>query len=121
MNEVSIEKIAMIANEAGFETRNSPVLMGRSGVEHTFSLLIICGDNRCAVDVYDSPGEGDVLRTYLKKFDTGASSYIVSLTGTPSESTMNLALKYGIGCFGIEEIEGLTNWKKEMLSCLASS
>ncbi len=118
---MSIEKIAMIANEAGCEIRNPPILMGRSGVEHTFSLLLGCGDNRCAVDVYDSAGEGDVLRTYLKKFDTGISSYIVSLTGTPSESTMNLASKYGISCFSIEEIEGVTNWKKEMLSRLASS
>lgn len=91
----------------GLKVIKPPVLRGESGVEHRFSLVAVDGPHIYGFDIYPDAGAVEVLRTYIKKLDIGASTFIVCLSGKPSDEAQRLASGYGIRILGPGEIEAL--------------
>ncbi len=86
--------LEVAARTAGMMVVKPPVLHGKSGVDHRFDGLVSDGVNFFAFDFYDSVNEMDVLRTYIKKFDTSASVSIVSASGHVVPGAATLAREY---------------------------
>ena len=100
------EKLALEvgATVAGYQVTKPPRIQGASGVEHRFDFLASEGDKRYAFDIYNDVGEIEMLRTYIKKMDTGAETLVVCLSGRPKESAKELAENYGIPILGPKEV-----------------
>lgn len=95
---MAFERLALEvgAGTAGFSMVKPPVIKGRTGIEHTFSALIKDGSRVLAFDTYESVTEIEVLRSYAKQFDTGASTRIVCLGEAPTERARSLAAEYSM-------------------------
>ena len=100
------EKLALEvgATVAGLRVTKPPVLMGDSGVEHRFTFVATDGPNTYAFDVFPEVGEVEILRTYVRKMDTGAEAYVVCLSGRPKPDAMRMAENYGIEVLGPKEV-----------------
>lgn len=94
----------------GWEVIKPPLLTGKSRVNHKFSLLARALGRYLAFDVYDELGELEILRTFIKKLDTGASTFIVSMKGVSTETARRLAADYGIRILDHAEIEEFFNF-----------
>ena len=84
------------ATVAGLEVIKPPRIVGESGIEHKFTFVAADDTRRYAFDVYTDVKEIEIIRTYIKKMDTGAEAYVVCLSGRPSEQARELAKNYGI-------------------------
>jgi predicted RecB family endonuclease len=92
------EKLALEvgATVAGLEVVKPPRIVGESGTEHRFTFVALDDTDKYAFDVYTEIKETDILRTYVKKMDTGAKTFVVCLIGRPDEKAKELARNYGI-------------------------
>jgi hypothetical protein len=97
------------ATVAGFHVAKPPILAGDSGVEHRFSFLAFDGERPYAFDVYDEVGQIELIRTYVKKMDTGANTVIVCLRGMPRDEAKELASFYGLAVLGPKEVGDFFN------------
>ena len=96
------EKLALEVNAAasGLEVIKPSVLRGKSGFDQKFGFVASDGNTMYAFDIYQRVSESDVMRTYIKKMDSGAETYIVSLQGRTSVEVSELARGYGIDILG---------------------
>jgi len=92
------EKLALEvgATVAGLEVVKPSMIVGESGIEHRFTFVAADGTRKYAFDVYNDLRETDILRTYVKKMDTMAETYVVCLSGRPDDKAKELARNYGI-------------------------
>ena len=99
------EKLALEvgATVAGFSVLKPAIIKGASGVEHRFTFAAADGELTYAFDLCPEVGEKDILRTYIKKMDTGAKTYVVCLGGKPKEGVREMARCYGIEMLGPKE------------------
>lgn len=81
---------------AGLDVVKPAVIRGESGTEQRFTFVASDGFEMYAFDVYNELREVEVIRTYLKKMDTGARTYVVCLSGRPDAKAKELARNYGI-------------------------
>jgi len=84
------------ATVAGLEVLKPPRISGESGVEQKFTFVAVDGPDKYAFDVYSEVREADILKTYVKKMDTGAKTFVVCLSGRPDPQAKELARNYGI-------------------------
>jgi hypothetical protein len=103
---MALEKLALgvAADRAGLKSVVPATMKGASGTDHRFGFLATDGSTSFAFDIYDEVGEVEVLRSFLKKFDTGAVSQIVCLRGAPSSGAERLAEEYGIRILSPEAV-----------------
>jgi len=92
------EKLALEvgATVAGLDVVKPAVIRGESGTEQRFSFVAEDRGEMYAFDIYADVKEVDVLRTYVKKMDTGANAFVVCLSGRPDANARDLARNYGI-------------------------
>lgn len=84
-------ELRVAAKKAGLNVEDPPLLTGRSGVTHRFSFLANDESGSVGFDFYDTVGEIEILKSAIKKFDTGAMIQIVCLKGVPSPEATLLA------------------------------
>lgn len=89
-----------------------PTLAGRSGVTHRFDLVARDGQDTRAFDIYEQLTETDVIKTYIKKLDTGASACIVCLSEKMTEGAGKLASEYGLNVLRSDGIESAIRAKE---------
>ena len=101
------EKLALEvgAIRAGLSLVRPQVLQGDSGVEHRFDLVFSDGQKNYAFDFYEKVTDVEVVRSYSKKFDTGASVNIVCTGGAVTESARQLAVDYEMRILSSEAAE----------------
>ena len=101
------EKLAVevSAIKAALTPVPSPVVQGSSGVEHRFTLLFSAGGTLYDFDFYDSVTELEVVKSFAKKYDSGAVVHIVCLTGTTTDAARDLAVGYGRRTLGPKAAE----------------
>ncbi len=101
---VKFEGLALevAAKNAGLMIVKPAVLHGKSGVDHKFDGLVSDGPRFYAFDFYESVDEIDVLRTYIKKYDSGASTNMVCTSGKITPNAASLAREYGVEILGPE-------------------
>ena len=97
--------LEVIAARSHWQIVNPPILTGRSGVMHRFDFMAMNGQQRLAFDICERPSETDVIKTFIKKFDTGVSAYIVSLSGKMAAGAGKLASEYGLKILHSNSIE----------------
>jgi hypothetical protein len=92
------EKLALEvgATVAGLDVVKPAVIRGESGVDQRFTFVAADGPEMYAFDVYTEVRETEILRTYVKKMDTGAKAFVVCLSGRPDAKAKELARNYGI-------------------------
>jgi hypothetical protein len=92
------ERLALEINAtiAGLDIKKPSVLKGASGVEHRFSFLATDGKRFYGFDISPEVGEVEILRSFVKRIDTNAETYVVCLSGRPSTDAQRMAAKYGI-------------------------
>jgi hypothetical protein len=96
------EKLALEVNAAasGLNVIKPAILKGKSEYDQKFTFVAVDETSTYAFDIYPEVGEREVMRTYLKKLDTGAETYIVCLQGKPTPEAAALASEYGLGMLG---------------------
>jgi len=92
------------ATVAGLDVVKPPRIVGESGVEHKFTFVAVDGSEKYAFDVYTDVSEAEILRTYVKKMDTGAKTFVVCLSGRPGAQAKELAKNYGIDVLSPMEV-----------------
>jgi hypothetical protein len=95
------------AARSGLETLNPPVMNGCSGVNHTFSLLVKSGPRYYGFDEYEHVSQFEVMRTHIKRFDTGVIAQIIDLSGVRSTEVGALAKSYGLSILSPDEFDGI--------------
>jgi len=100
------EKLALEvgATVAGLDVVKPAVIRGESGTEHRFAFVASDRRETYAFDIYNEVGEVEVLRTYIKKMDTGADAFVVCLSGRPNAKAKELARNYGIDVLSPMEV-----------------
>lgn len=103
--------LEIIAARSQWQKVNPPTLAGHSGVLHEFDFVAkhgqdilvfdICGQS-CESDVLS---ETDVIKTYIKKLDTGVPACIVCLNGKMTEGAVKLASEYGLKILRSDNME----------------
>ena len=93
------------AAKAGWETVKPPHCRGVSGANHEFAFL--ARDETCyyAFDIYHNVTQEEVLRTYMKRLDTGVLAIIVNMSGRPRKEVGGLADELGITIMGPADID----------------
>jgi hypothetical protein len=101
------EKLALEVNAAaaGLEIVRPAVLRGRSGMDQRFTFVAKDEGGTYAFDLYTEVTEKEVLRTYMKKLDTGAEAHIICLKGRPTVEASELASYYSLGLMGPGKVE----------------
>jgi hypothetical protein len=96
------EKLALEVNAAasGLTVVKPAAIAGASGIDQKFTSVAADGPTSYAFDVYPEVTEKEVLKTYIKKLDTGAETYIVCLQGKSTPEAARLAREYGIDLLG---------------------
>ena len=107
------EKLALEVNAAasGLDVVKPALLKGKSGIDQKFTFVAADGDTFYAFDIYPEVDEKEVLRTYLKKTDTGAETFIVCLQGKPTPEAGLLARQYGVEVLGPGSVGDFFNKK----------
>jgi predicted RecB family endonuclease len=100
------EKLALEvgATVAGLDVIKPAVVRGESGLEQRFTFVASDRRDTYAFDVYNDVGEVEILRTYIKKMDTGANAFVVCLSGRPDAKAKELARNYGIAVLSPMEV-----------------
>jgi len=93
------------ANKAGWETVKPPRCKGVSGAIHEFAFL--AKDEGCyyAFDIYHDVTQEEVLRSYMKRLDTGFLTIVVNMSGRPKKEVGALADELGITIMGPADID----------------
>lgn len=99
--------LEQIAQKSGLRIVRPPSLEGRSGVSHRFSLLTRKGSEEVAFDLYDRVDDVELLRSYLKGYDTGAVVRVVSTESPPTEKAISLAKELRVGILTADSAESL--------------
>jgi predicted RecB family endonuclease len=104
---MSYERLALEvgATLSGLDVVKPAVIRGTSGVEHRFTFVAAEGPLTYAFDVYTELGELEVIRTYIKKLDTGARTLIVCPSGKVKPEARDMSTSYGIEILGPNEVE----------------
>ena len=97
--------LEVMATKLHWQIVSPPTLTGRSGITHRFDFLAMDGENQLAFDICEQLSETDVIKTYTKKLDTGASTYIVCPTEKISEGAGKLIAEYGLKVLRSDNIE----------------
>lgn len=97
--------LEIIAAKLHWQIVNPPTLRGRSGVTHRFDFVAMDGQDMRVFDICEQLSETDVIRTYIKELDTGASAYIICLTEKITEGASKLASEYGLEVLRSDNIE----------------
>ena len=97
--------LEIVASKSHWQTVTPPTLTGRSGVTHRFDFVTTDGQGTLVFDVYEQLSETDVIKTYIKKLDTGASAYIYCPDGKMTEGAGRLASEYGLEVLRSDNIE----------------
>lgn len=97
--------LEIIAAKLHWGIVSPPTLVGRSGITHRFDFVVVDGHGPLAFDIFDRMSETDVIRTFVKKLDTGASAYIICHTEKMSEGAGKLAAEYGLKVLHSDDIE----------------
>jgi hypothetical protein len=103
-NELKQKLISLLFGTA-YARVEPPILKGDSGVRHPFSILVRTDEKYHAVDIYNHVGEVEVLRSYIKMYDTHASGHIISSTDISAEAR-SLAAQYSVAISTVEGVEG---------------
>jgi len=100
------EKLALEvgATVAGLDVIKPAVIRGESGADQRFTFVAADGPEMYAFDVYTDVREAEILRTYVKKMDTGANAFVVCLSGRPDAKAKELARNYGIDVLSPMEV-----------------
>ena len=77
-------ELRVAAAKAGLQVVDPPLLTGRSGVTHRFNFLASDASGSFGFDFYERVGEIELLKSAIKKFDTGANIQVVCLKGIPT-------------------------------------
>ncbi len=88
--------LEVAASKVGFKASKPPIIRGASGVDHKFSFVVSDKDTTIAFDYYDEVNETDIIKSYIKLYDTGAKMSIVSLTGRSTSKAQALAHEYNM-------------------------
>lgn len=106
---MEFEKLALEvrAHFAGLSVIKPPFVVGSSGVRHRFTFLVSGGPELFAFDLYEQVGVVEVIQTFVKRLDTGATACIINLGGKIDGETLQLASVYGMGIINPEEIRNL--------------
>ncbi|HME18911.1 MAG TPA: hypothetical protein VKF15_04160 [Nitrososphaerales archaeon] len=91
MVELERLELRVAAAKARLHVVDPPLLTGRSGVTHRFSFLASDESGSFGFDFYDTVGEIELLKSAIKKFDTGALIQVVCLKGVPTPEADLLA------------------------------
>ena len=97
--------LEVIAAKSHWQVVSPPTLTGRSGVTHRFDFVAMDGKDKLVFDICERLSETDVIKTFIKKLDTGASAYIVCLTEKMTEGAGKLAEEYGMKILHSDNIE----------------
>ena len=89
---------------AGLDVVKPAVIRGESGVDQRFTFVARDGSVMYAFDIYTDVRETEILRTYVKKMDTGANAFVVCLSGRPDGKAKELARNYGINVLSPMEV-----------------
>ena len=100
------------AVKAGLSPITPPVLQGTSGVNHDFVLLFSDGNRYYAFDFYDRVTRIEVLKSFVKKFDTQSSVNIVCTGNEVTEGARTLALGYDMKIIAPESAESFFELQK---------
>ena len=100
------EKLALEvgATVAGLDVVKPAVIRGESGLDQRFAFVAADGPEMYAFDIYTDVREAEILRTYVKKMDTGAKAFVVCLSGRPDAKARELARNYGINVLSPMEV-----------------
>ena len=103
---VFVEKLSLEiqAVNRGLTPVKPAATMGSSGVVHYFSFVAEGSGTTYCFDIYDDVTEIEVLKTYIKKFDTGHTVSLVCTTGKVSSLGIALAREYGLPILAAGEI-----------------
>ena len=82
-----------------------PVVTGRSGVVHRFDFLARDGEEYLGFDVYDRLDEISVIKTFIKRTDTGASVAIICPKVHVPEALQGLLREYNMKVVSPDKIE----------------
>lgn len=92
------------STKLGWEIVKPRRILGNSGVEHTFAFVTSSGRINYAFDIYDQVSEVEVMKSYLKKYDTEAIVNLVSTRGIATPGAQRLAAEYGMTILRPDEI-----------------
>ena len=98
MSRMYSEKLVLevIAAKHHWEVVSPPALTGRSGVTHRFDFVANNGQEKLVFDIFEGLSENDVIKTFIKKYDTGTSAYIICLGDMMERGAVELAREYGM-------------------------
>ena len=93
---MEFEKLALEvgAIKAGLNPVTPHVIQGATGIDHRFNLVFSDGTRAYAFDFCDRVTEIEVVKSYAKKLDTGASVNIVCTSGEITARARELAVSY---------------------------
>ncbi len=97
--------LEIIAAKSHWQIVSPPTLMGRSGVAHRFDFVAMDGQDSLVFDICEQLSETDVIKTYIKQLDTGASACIICRTKKMTEGASKLAAEYGLKVLRSDNIE----------------
>ena len=111
------EKLALEVNAraSGFDLVKPASVKGESGVDQRYSVVVSDGTQTYAIDILPRVGEAEVLRSYVKQLDTGARSFVVSLSGKPDSEVRAMADYYGVGVLTPADVDGFFSEKLKSL------
>ena len=93
------------ATLSGLSVVKPAAIRGTSGVEHKFSFVATEGTMTYAFDFYNDLGELDVIRTFIKKMDTGVRTFVVCRSGLVSPKARELSAYYEMEILDSKEAE----------------
>jgi len=103
--------LEVLAAKSHWEVVNPPILVGRSGVRHGFDFVAKNEQDTLAFDICERLSENyilsetDVIETYIKKIDTGASASIICPNARMTEGASKLAAEYGLKILRSDNIQ----------------
>ena len=100
-----ILSLEIVASKFHWQRVTPTTLTGRSGVTHRFDFVATDGQRTLVFDVYGKLSETDVIKTYIKKLDTGAFAYIYCPDGKMTKGAGRLASEYGLEVLCSDTIE----------------
>jgi hypothetical protein len=97
--------LEIIAARSHWQTLSPPSLRGRSGVMHRFDFVATDGRASLVFDVCEQVSEIDVIKTYTKKLDTGASACIICKNKKMTARARRLTAEYSLKVLSSDKIE----------------
>lgn len=86
------------AESSGFEAKSPYTIVGKSGVEHVFDIMLLKEDEKIMVDILlsdDPVSQFEVVKEYAKLIDTGVNLHFIVIPGL-SDDGKKLALFYAM-------------------------